>query len=218
MASPVVTPMPPKKQAVSVTLFGLFLALVCPEIFVLANGHAHLLGGELLFWALTIALLVYVVAVEKRPLASIGLRRPTWRTAVWGVCAGLVMLVGIGLIYGVAFRVLHLTMNMQAMARLLALPFGARLLLVVRAALFEEIAWRGYAIERLTELTGSRMAAATIAWAAFTVAHLSYWGAAQLIVAGFGGLVLTVLYVWRRDLPSNMLAHFLTDGAGLLLH
>ena len=61
------------------------------------------------------------------------------------------------------------------------------------------------------------MIAAAIAWAAFTVAHLSYWGWAQLIVAGFAGLVLTALYLWRRDLPCNMLAHFLTDGVGFLL-
>jgi hypothetical protein len=25
-----------------------------------------------------------------------------------------------------------------------------------------------------------------------------------------------LLYVWRRDLPSNMLAHFLADAAGFL--
>jgi hypothetical protein len=31
-----------------------------------------------------------------------------------------------------------------------------------------------------------------------------------------GALVFALLYVWRRDLPSNMLAHFLADAAGFL--
>ena len=30
-------------------------------------------------------------------------------------------------------------------------------------------------------------------------------------------MILALLYVGRRDLPSNILAHFLTDGAGFLL-
>jgi len=199
-------------------LFGLFLALVCPEIIVLGfmKGQPHLWTCELLLWGLTIALLFYVVVVEKRPLVSIGLRLPNWRTVIWGICSGLAILLGIVLIYGVVFRLLHLTINMQAMAALPRLPFAAQLLLVVRAAFFEEIAYRGYAIEPLTELTGSRMSAAVIAWVAFTAAYLSYWGWAQLIVAGFAGLVQTALYLWRRDLPCNMLAHFLTDGVGFL--
>jgi hypothetical protein len=36
-------------------------------------------------------------------------------------------------------------------------------------------------------------------------------------VAGFGGAILTGLYLLRRDLGSNMIAHFLTDGVGFLL-
>jgi len=145
-------------------LFGLFLALVCPEIIVLGfmKGQPHLWTPELLLWGLTIALLFYVVVVEKRPLVSIGLRLPNWRTVTWGICSGLAILLGIVQIYGVVFRLLNLTINMQAMAALPRLPFAAQLLLVVRAAFFEEIAYRGYAIEPLTELTGSRMSAAVI--------------------------------------------------------
>jgi len=36
-------------------------------------------------------------------------------------------------------------------------------------------------------------------------------------VAGFGGGVLTALYMARKDLSANMLAHLLTDGVGLIL-
>jgi membrane protease YdiL (CAAX protease family) len=91
------------------------------------------------------------------------------------------------------------------------------LALVTRAAIAEELLFRGYPISRLEELSGSRVLAAVVSWAGFTYAHLSYWGAAQLIVAGWGGLILTLLFLWRRNLWTNILAHWLTDAAGFLL-
>jgi len=72
-------------------------------------------------------------------------------------------------------------------------------------------------IERLAELTRLRWLAALISLTAFTLAHLSYWGWSHLIIAGFGGAVLTGLYLLRRDLTSNMIAHFVTDGVGFLV-
>jgi membrane protease YdiL (CAAX protease family) len=36
-------------------------------------------------------------------------------------------------------------------------------------------------------------------------------------VAGYGGVILAVLYLWRRNLWANMLAHWISDGAGFLL-
>jgi hypothetical protein len=35
--------------------------------------------------------------------------------------------------------------------------------------------------------------------------------------AGFGGGLLTALYMAQKDLSANMLAHPLTDGVGLIL-
>ena len=77
--------------------------------------------------------------------------------------------------------------------------------------------FRGYPMERIRELSGSRAVAAVVSWSAFTYAHLGSWGAAQLLVAGFGGAILTALYLWRRNLWANMIAHWITDGAGFLL-
>jgi membrane protease YdiL (CAAX protease family) len=37
------------------------------------------------------------------------------------------------------------------------------------------------------------------------------------MVAGSGGIILTVLYIWRRSLPANMIAHWVADGAGFLM-
>lgn len=95
-------------------------------------------------------------------------------------------------------------------------PYWYRFLLVLRAAVTEEILFRGYIIEKVRQLTRSTLLAIIVSVAAFTSAHLHGWGPVQLISVGAAAVVLAVLYVWRRDLPSNMLAHFLTDAAGFL--
>lgn len=203
-------------------IVGLLMSLGLPLLPLGKWGKAHsglgtLLGGETLWWAAVAIILFYVVLIERRPLSSIGFRRPKRLDILAAIGAAILGVGGIVVIYAVLFPALHLHMNKTAMEGLLQTPFWYRVLLVTRAAVAEELLFRGYAIERLDELSGSRMFAALVSWAAFTYAHLSYWGAAQLIIAGWGGLILTILFLWRRNLWGNMLAHWLTDGAGFLL-
>jgi len=175
-----------------------------------------LLGREVLWLVLVVIVLLFILFVERLRLSSIGFRRPD-RGTLWAIPAGVALFMGIPLIYFVIFPLLHLRMNTTEMSKLLATPFWYRLLLVTRAAFCEEVLFRGYPIPRLEELTGRTWIAAVVSWTAFTLAHLGSWGWAQLIVAGYGGVVLTVLYIWRRDLVCNILAHFSGDGAGFLL-
>jgi membrane protease YdiL (CAAX protease family) len=181
------------------------------------SGLGWLVGNEVLWWVAVVVILLYVVFVEHRSFSSIGFRKPKILDLVLAVIAGVLMVAGIVLIYSIVFPALHLTMNAGTMSYLLETPFWYRLMLVTRAAVAEELLFRGYPIERMSEITGSRVLAAPVSVAAFTYAHLSNWGAAQLIIAGYGGVVLTALYLWRRNLWANMLAHWIADGAGFLL-
>jgi membrane protease YdiL (CAAX protease family) len=181
------------------------------------SGLGKLLGSEILWWIAVILMLLFVGFIERRRFSSIGFRRPNWRDLLAAIGAAVLAIVGIGLIYAVLFPALHLQLNQGAMQGLLQAPLWYRLALVTRAAIAEELLFRGYPISRLEELSGSRVLAAVVSWAGFTYAHLSYWGAAQLIVAGWGGLILTLLFLWRRNLWTNILAHWLTDAAGFLL-
>jgi membrane protease YdiL (CAAX protease family) len=119
-------------------------------------------------------------------------------------------------IYLVVFPAFNLSDASQFDA-VLSPPLWFLASLVLRAAIFEEIFFRGFMIERLSEIARSRWLAAALSLAAFTLAHLGGWGWAHLIVAGFGGFVLTVLYLWRRDLVANMIAHLVTNTVGFLL-
>jgi len=202
-------------------LFGLVPTLLVTFLPLRTWGIAlkwgGLWGGEAPFWALVVILLFYIAVIERRPFSSIGFRMPGVWDLVLAIVTGVLMVVGIVVIYSLVFPFFHLQLPAGAMNKILHTPFWYRFFLVTRAAVSEEILFRGYPMERIRELTGNRWLAALLSWAAFTFAHLAGWGAAQLIVAGFGGALLTALYLWRRNLWANMIAHWIADGAGFLL-
>ncbi len=175
------------------------------------------IAREAIWWGIGALVIAWVVAVERQPLASIGLRRATWRTVAWGIGAAVAMMASVMLSYAVIFPMFGLKMNMAAVASLTHVPLWLQTATMLRAGVVEEIVFRGYAIERLRLLTGSKWLAGLLSAAAFIAVHIAGWGYAQLIVVAFGAAILTVLYVLRRDLGSNMLAHFLTDFIGFML-
>jgi len=211
------------QQATLTALCGLAGALalgVLPISTWLIHGDSigSLLAREAISWCSALAILLWLTLVERLPLSSIGFRRPTWKSVLWGVLAAIVLTAILVLEFSVVAPLLHLdTAPILAGQRaILNTPYWYRILLVLRAAVVEEILFRGYLIEKVRQLSKSTAIAVVVSVAAFTYAHLSGWGPAHLIVVGAGGLVFALFYVWRRDLPSNMLAHFLADAAGLL--
>lgn len=175
----------------------------------------HLVGYEVIWWSMVAVMLLYVHFVEWRPLSSIGFRRLSLREAGVAIAVGIFTIAGLAFIYYVVLPALHLN-EVPQMNAILATPLWWRLISVVRAAVSEEVLYRGYGIERLDELSGRRRFAAIFSWAAFTFAHVGYWGWAHLLIAGFGGGMLTLLYLWRRNLWVSMIAHALIDGVGVI--
>jgi membrane protease YdiL (CAAX protease family) len=204
-----------------VIVIGLLLALGLPfchlgDLGRQYSGLGSLLGGDVLWWALFALLLLYTLFVEGRALSSIGFRRPGVWDIVLGILAAIVMFIGTGMIFQFVLPALHMSLDRQ-LSTVVAAPLWFRLINVTRAAVVEETAFRGYGIERLSELTGSSLLAGLVTWIAFTIAHLSSWGWAQVIIAAYGGLILTILYLWRRNLWTNIIAHWLTDGSAFIL-
>ena len=213
--------MPLKNHRTALTIFGLLLTLGVPALPISQweNEFAsvsHLVGYEIIWWALVALVLLYVHLGEVRPLASIGFHAPGVRGVFIGIAAGPIIIAGLAGIYFVVLPALHLS-ETQQMNQLLATPFWWRFISVIRAAVAEEILFRGYAIERMKELIGSRNIAAVVSCTIFALEHVGPWGWGHLLIAGFGGAVLTALYLWRRNLWVNMIAHFIVDTAGVLL-
>lgn len=204
--------------------WGLIAAIILPllplgKLVAPGNSVAAVLGRELPWWIYAAAVLLWLTRVERLPLRSIGFRMPTWKTLASAVATAAALMAVMAFHYAVIVRVFHLdtAAALRQLQMILSMPFWERVLLVLRAAVVEEILFRGYMIEKVRQLTGSVALAVAISVVAFTAAHFAGWGLVQLIPVSAGALILALLYVWRRDLPGNILAHFLTDGTGFLL-
>ncbi len=209
---------PPRRRLASLT--GLVLALVVPALLTAAPGAlgdldlnptTEVIVNEAVVWALALAVLAIVRFWERRPLTSIGLGKPTWNSLLTGGCVtlGLLFLAGIA---AFALEISGLPMPENQTDLILGLPVWLQLLVAFSAGVTEEILFRGYAIERMTELTRSRWLGAIVPVLVFGGVHAPFWGIAHAIVAGFSGLWLTLLYLWRRNLWTNIAAHAMMDG------
>ena len=201
--------------------FGIFVALVVPFlsyalgqlIFGMAQSDAHIVSGLVIHWVTLAGLVAVIVFWERLPLASIGLRPVRW----WTIPAGLLAGVAITFLSGAFLSAIRSSSDAHYAVYLQSLPFILRLALVVTAGIFEEVLYRGYALERLTTIWRSKWAAAAVTVALFILAHLPVIGFAFLLPVAVVSVLVTLLYLWKRDLILNMVAHSTIDGIALLL-
>jgi uncharacterized protein len=205
-------------------LCGLIIALLLPLLPIgswVAPGVSMtaLLIREAVWWCYAAAIIGWLRFVEQLPLSSIGLHRPTLKTFFYALLGTIALLLVFVIHFALIVPLFHLNAATAGAERnvILARPFWYRVLMVLRAAVVEEILFRGYLIEKVRQLTGKPVLAAALSVATFTYAHLSSWGVVHLIPVFAGGVIFAALYLWKRDLGANMIAHFVTDGVGFLL-
>jgi membrane protease YdiL (CAAX protease family) len=165
-----------------------------------------MLANSLSSWLLVGVLLGIVVYWEGRRLESVGLRLPTRAEVAVGLGAGLgAVVVGL-LVTGVAVVTLNLDQpeTLSAISRL-SLPI--QLAIVGTAVVVEELLWRGYPIERLTELTGRVWVGAVVSGIVFLAVHYPAWGLVGAIPQAVFTVVLVGVYVWSRNVVVSMLTH-----------
>jgi membrane protease YdiL (CAAX protease family) len=219
------TPMAPIRR------FSIFICLALITVFPLiavpvqgATGALAARIGEMpsrfltegAIWAYGALVLAIALFGERRTLASIGLSRPTFAAIPWGLGAAIGLLALGALASFVTYNVLHQTNH--AVAEIEALVRGSllyALFLALRAGVIEEVFYRGLAIEQLTVFTGRRWIAALIATLVFILVHALRFDARQLIPIATAGFGLAALYLWRRNLWVNIIAHFLVDAVAL---
>jgi uncharacterized protein len=206
------------------TSAGLAIALLGPSLFVVISDG--LFGPtprltiqvvlQLLYCLLPIAIVWIVIAHERLPLRSIGLRRPTWRTVAWG----LLLWAGVWMLSLLTAPLLRLTGSDgldEGLQRISVMPLWFRFVVGVTGGLVEETLYRGYAVERLSATLGSPWLGGLIAVTAFALAHVPTWGLGFALAADLPfGIVMTLFYLWKRDLLANSLAHSAGLVVGLL--
>lgn len=207
------------------TVFGLLVALFGPVAIAVASERwvrsPHRLGALLLAQAGLVAVVAVVLSIalfiERNSAASIGLKSPTLRSLAWGLgLAAFFMYVLSPAAYR-ALRRLRLGGFDEALAWLRCLPLWYLVLAVVIGGASEEILYRGYAIERIASHTGSPWLAGTLPVVVFALAHVPMWGWGPALATLGSGAIFTLFYLWQRDLVACILAHVVTDFAGIVV-
>lgn len=216
------TPRPVGQRGLILALVGLVLVLAIPETgfrSMLFPGDAvgSQLGRTLVWIGFGIAILLWVIGAERLPLASIGLKRPTAGTLGWGLALALALIASFMVCYALVLPMLGMKPDYAGASRILANPLWLQLLIFAAAGFVEEIIYRGYLIERVEWLSGSKWVAFALSVIAFTVTHMSSWAVSQLIVVAVGAVIMGLAYLWKRDLIMVMIAHGLADATGFAL-
>jgi membrane protease YdiL (CAAX protease family) len=157
-------------------------------------------------WLVGLLLVALIKLGERLPLSSVGLTMAhLFRSILWGLLLTVICFLAAGLYVAAT----HFTGGKIA-ADLAKLPVWLIIMTVVRAGVVEELCYRGYAIERLHALGLARGTAAGISLVIFGVAHWTGgWG--NIGMALLLGAILTLFYLWRRNLVANMIGHTLVD-------
>lgn len=174
--------------------------------FVPETTFASAVLKEALIWVSALALIVIVRRGEHLSVRSIGIgTEHWWKSILWGFIIAIVsMLVVSALAFVTQYG------NGPGSAAFEKLPLWLITAIVFRAGVVEELFYRGYAIERLQLVGLNRVWSVAIPLVIFSLGHWS-GGAANILIAFAAGLILTLFYLWRRDLVANMIGHGLVD-------
>jgi membrane protease YdiL (CAAX protease family) len=175
-----------------------------------------LLLNSAVMWFLVTVLLGVVLFWEKRSLESIGLEAPSRHDAVVGVAAGVAGLVLGLLATGVAVAAFELDQP-EALSTLAELSLPVKLVIVASAIVTEELLWRGYPIERLTELSGSVWVGAIASFVVFLAVHYPDWGLVGAIPQAVFTLALVGVYVKTRNVVACILTHGVINATMILV-
>ena len=200
-------------------MVGLAIALFAGPIFLAAYRD---IGGESrsdgqvmtreIGVLLIVALLLWLIrSWESLPVGSIGLHADRVGRSLLRGCllALVVLLVTVGLYFSLQALGVHLGKDSPG-AFHPSLPVVAFIML--RAGVAEEICYRGYAIERLQNLTGKAWLAGLLPLLVFAIAHYRQ-GLGGIIAAFVLGGIMTLFYMRYRDLVANIVGHSAADLA-----
>jgi len=170
-------------------------------------------------WLPTLSLLGFVRYVEDEPLSSIGWRSIEPRRFVRETVVGLAVMLGANVVVApIMSRFVDSTGIETGLGSFAERSISERLFIAMTAGTTEEVAFRGYAIERLGSMTGSAPLGGAVSFAAFVLGHKSeVWDRNALVYISQPTMVLTGLYLWTRRLPVVIAVHALNDVIGLLL-
>lgn len=190
------------------------LSIVFANLFGEQLTSLQAIARELLIFGCVGILFFIILKKEKLTLNSIGLHNRHWGKSMLYVLIGLLFSIG-----GIALSLW--------LCQLLGWEFGtstafdklsplAIFIIVLRAGIAEEVFMRGYIFERLTGFFNNKWAAALLSTIPFALLHYKQ-GYAGILISFVLGAILMGMYMWKRDLKSNIITHFTIDFVPNLL-
>ena len=168
-------------------------------------------------WAVALFMLFYwIPKVEHRKLDSIGFRKFRWRYIWISMIAYIVyVLISMGLEPVLKSAGLQSLRDMSPALKGYGFPllFG----LFLTGTFVEEIFYRGYIIERVTELTGRKWVAGLISWLTFTLVHLRFFGVGPTLEVAIIALIFVILYIKAKSIWPAVIVHGINDIVGFLI-
>ena len=161
---------------------------------------------------------------EGYPLSTFGFTRTTKtlraRLIEWIITVVAAFVTGVVIIsfsYGVRYLLTN-EPNPPGLTAAGLLPAWVLFPAWITSAFVEEVLFRSYPIERLTQLTGKRWLAALVTMLTFTVFHLFGADWIHVLTAVLpGSIMLTLFYLWRRNLALNVIIHAILNVHLLML-
>lgn len=198
------------------TYLGLFISLFGITLFSYLFKGINLFGSsypaKVLFsdfkkWILVIIIILIMKLWEKRDIKSIGINILDIKNVFLGIGFGLIAVIVSILTLGLLFNVLGLEAP-STLSEVNTLPLFIKIFTITTAAITEEIFYRGYAIERIGEITGKYVWGGIISGTIFVAVHFPSWGLAGAIPQIIFTIFLTIFYLKKRDLIAAMAMHW----------
>jgi CAAX protease family protein len=213
------------KELSPATLVGLTIALLLPippcrepflHLLMTGWGLSWISAWELIGLVskllVIITLPLLVVYWERRPLTSIGLRMLSAKDLLAALTVFLAYILIDPCLRWFADRVPVLAVELTRGGVMYAsLPKCLDWSGLLANGIAEEVGFRGYAIERIEELTGSALLGASVPFIVNVLVHAPVWGFHGMLIKAPVLLLFVVLYLLRRNLPACALAHLLID-------
>jgi membrane protease YdiL (CAAX protease family) len=206
---------------------GVFLLLIVPSMalsfFAVAQGQLPfpLVAFATISRDLGLVALIFFFLYRngERPAALGWTGRHAGREIALGIGLFVPLFVG-AQVLETALRSAGLSGPLSPAPNLVPVPDIAELLLaivlVAVVAVSEEIIFRGYLLLRFSHLLPGLGGAVLLSAVVFSIGH-GYEGTAGVVTVGVTGLMLALVYLWRRSLVAPMVMHFLLDFVAIVL-
>lgn len=200
----------------SYTWIGIFISLfsitIINLIFKSLYGDqlvdGQMITREVLIFGMVGLLLFYIIPKENLTLDSIGLHNRDWKKSLMLAAVVFVVCIAAMLVCVEFSKLVGWKFGESKSFDLLSKPVIA--FITIRAGVAEEIFMRGFLLERFTAITGKKWMAFLLSTIPFGLLHYPQ-GYAGILISTVAGGLFALFYFWKKDLKSNIIAHFLID-------